>query len=114
MLWVNRAVILYFIGFLIIHTPIPLLLLFGKQYYSLNLVENMVDDLYRSSTIFILVYHLVEAFLLVFFVAILKKCHWKLVPFIIAFLGQSTLASMNILIFLEGWKSLYTNLIYAL
>ena len=110
----TRAVIFYFIGLLIIHTPVPLLLLFGKQYYSLGLVENMFGNLYRSSTIFIFAYHLIESFLLVFFVCIFNKWLWKLVPFIIAFVGQSTLAKMNILIFQDGWQLLYTNLIYAI
>jgi hypothetical protein len=106
----SRIITFFYVAFVIIHLPIPLLLLFGKQYYNVGLVENMI----RSSTIFILVYQLVETLILVYFVGILNKWYWKLVPFVIAFVGQSTLASMNILIFQDGWNLFYTTLIYAL
>jgi len=106
----SRAVIFYFVAFVIIHLPIPLLLLFGKQYYNAGLVENTV----RSSIIFILVYQLVETFILTFFVCILSKWYWKLVPFSIAFAGQSLLAYRDILIFQDNWNLVYTILIYAI
>lgn len=111
---VTRATIYYFVGFFIIHLPIPLLLLAGKQYYSLGLINNIVGNMYRSSIIFIFTYHLVEVFILVYFVCILNKWYWKLVPFAIAFIGQSILAKMNILIFKDGWNLFYLSLVYAL
>jgi hypothetical protein len=106
----SRAVIFYFVSFVIIHLPIPLLLLLGKQYYNVNLTENMV----RSSTIFILFYQLVEVLFLVFFVCILSRWYWKLVPFALAFIGQATLANMNILTFQDNWNLFYANLIYTI
>jgi hypothetical protein len=110
----SRAIIFYFAGFVILHTPTPLLLLMGKQYYSLSLLNNMVGNLYRSSIIFILSYHLIECFLWVIFVCVLDRWFWKLAPIVIAFAGQSILAKMNILVFLDGWKLIYTNILYAI
>ena len=111
---IPRLLTFYVIGFLITHTPAPLLLLLGKQYYSLSLIDKIVGNMYRSSIIFIFSYHLIETSLLVFFVCVLDKWYWKLVPFVIAIVGQSILAKMNILIFMEGWKLIYTILIYTL
>lgn len=98
----------YFVGFVILHYPIPILLLLGKQYYNVHWVQ----DLYLSSTMFIFAYQLVETFILVFFVCILKKWFWKLVPFIVAFIGQSILVNLDILVFRDGWNLLYTILVY--
>jgi hypothetical protein len=108
-----RLLTFYFIGMLIIHTPNPFLLLLGKQRYSLELVNNLVGNMYWASTLFGFTYHLVEASLLVFFVSFLDKWYWKIVPFIVAFVGQSILAKMNILIFMDGWKLIYTIAIYT-
>jgi hypothetical protein len=108
-----RLLTFYFVGMLIIHTPNPFLLLLGKQYYSVELLNNMVRNRYWSSTLFSFSYHLIEASLLVFFVCALNKWYWKLVPFIIAYIGQYTLVKINILIFQEGWKLLYTLLLYT-
>ncbi|HYF82504.1 MAG TPA: hypothetical protein VEB00_05705 [Clostridia bacterium] len=110
---IPRLFTFYFVGFLIIHTPAPLLLLLGKQYYSLGLIDKIVGNMYRSSIIFIFSYHLIEIAFLVFFVCVLDKWYWKLVPFIIAIVGQRILAKMNILIFMEGWKLIYTIIIYT-
>ena len=110
---IPRLLTFYFIGFLIIHTPAPLLLLLGKQYYSLSLIDKIVGNMYRSSIIFIFNYHLIEIAFLVFFVCVLDKLYWKLVPFVIAYVGQSILVKMNILVFMEGWKLIYTILIYT-
>ncbi|TGE31401.1 hypothetical protein [Desulfosporosinus sp. Sb-LF] len=98
----------YFVGFVILHYPIPIILLLGKQYYNVNWVQ----DMYLSSTMFIFAYQLVEALFLVFFVCYLKKWFWKLVPFIIAFVGQSILVKLNILVFQDGWNLFYTILVY--
>lgn len=103
-----RFITLYFVACVIIHIPFPLLLLLGKQYYAVDLTQN----LYRSSIIFILLYHLVETFIVVAF-SYLNRWYWKLVPFVMSFLGQSTLANKGILIFQNGWNLFYTILIYA-
>lgn len=105
-LW--RISTFYFVGFVILHYPIPILLLLGKDYYNVNWVQNF----YLSSTMFIFCYQLVEAFILVYFVCVLKNWFWKLVPFIVAYVGQSLLAKMNILVFLDGWNLSYTVLVY--
>ena len=88
--------------------PIPIILLLGKQYYNVN----WVPDMYLSSTMFIFFYQLVEALLLVLFVCVLNKWYWKLVPFVIAFVGQSILVYLNILLFKDGWNLFYTTLVY--
>jgi len=98
----------YFVGFVILHYPIPIILLLGKQYYNVNWVQ----DMYLSSTMFIFSYQLVETLILVFFVCVLKKWFWKLGPFIIAFVGQSILVKLNILVFQDGWNLFYTMLVY--
>lgn len=45
----SRFITLYLAAVVIIHLPLPLLLLYGKQYYHVAYAE----DMYRSSTIFI-------------------------------------------------------------
>lgn len=98
----------YFVGFVMLHYPIPIILLLGKQYYNVNWVQ----DMYLSSTMFIFTYQLVETLIMVFFVCVLKKWYWKLVPFILAFVGQSILVYLNILVFGDGWNLFYTTLVY--
>lgn len=109
---IPRLVTLYFVGFLLLHTPSPFLLLLMKQYYSLDLINNLVGNLYRSSIIFIFSYQLIESLFLVFFICILGKWYWKLVPFAIVAAGQSIMAKTNILVFQEGWKLSYTLFLY--
>ena len=98
----------YFVGFVILHYPIPIILLLEKQYYNVNWVQ----DVYLSSTMFIFAYQLVEAIILVLFVCVLRKWYWKLVPFFVAFAGQSILVSLNILVFQDGWNLVYTMIAY--
>jgi hypothetical protein len=104
-----RFITLYLAAVVIIHLPFPLLLLLGKQHYSVNLTDN----LYRSSIIFILSYHLAEAFIIVAF-SYLNTWYWKWMPLIISSAGQIILANKGILIFQGGWSLLYTILICAL
>lgn len=104
-----RFITLYFVALVIIHISFPLLLLLDKQYYSVNLTQN----LYRSSIIFTLSYHLIETFIVLFF-SYLNTWYWRLIPFVISFLGQITLANRGILIFQDGWNLSYTLLIYAI
>ncbi|HYE81136.1 MAG TPA: hypothetical protein VEG39_03100 [Clostridia bacterium] len=110
----SRVITFYFVGFVIIHTPIPLLFLSGKQYYSLGLIENMVGNTCRASIIFIFAYHLLELSIFVLFICILDKWYWKIVPYVIAVLVQSIFAKMNILVFLNGWKLIYSIIIYCI
>ena len=92
-----RICTFYFVGFVLLHYPIPIILLLGKQYYNVYWAE----DRYLSSTKFIFVYQLVESLFLVSFVCVLKKWYWKLGPFLIAFVGQTILVYSNILVFQE-------------
>lgn len=109
---ISRLLTFYFICMLIIHTPMPFLLLWGKQHYSLELVNRIVGNIYRSSIIFIFTYHLIEAAFMVYFICVLEKWYWKLAPYVIGIVVQSALAKMNILIFTEGWKLIYTIIIH--
>lgn len=109
-----RAVTFFFIGLVIIHLPMPFLLLAGKQYYRMEFIAGLVGNPYRTSIMFIFTYHMIECILLVFFVCMQKKRYFKLVPYITAFAGQTLLAKMNILRFQGGWNLLYTILAYAL
>ncbi|TGE36242.1 hypothetical protein E4K67_20040 [Desulfosporosinus fructosivorans] len=103
-----RTSTFYFVGFVILHYPIPIILLLGKQHYNVNWAQ----DMYLSSTMFIFLYQLVETLILVFFVCVLEKWYWKFVPFIISFVGQSLLVKLNILVFQDGWNLFYTMLVY--
>lgn len=98
----------YFVGFVILHYPIPIILLLGKQYYNVN----WAPDVYLSSTMFIFFYQLIEALFLVLFICVLNKWYWKFAPFIIAFVGQGILVYLDILLFKEGWNLFYTTLVY--
>lgn len=104
-----RLITLYFAAFVIIHLPIPLMLFYGKQYYSVFVTQ----DIYQSSTIFIVFYQLVETSVVMFFL-FLDKWYWKLVPYFISSAGQISLASRNILIIQDNWNLVYTLLLYAI
>lgn len=103
----TRTITFYFVAFLFIHLPTPILLLLGKQHYQLGLINNLVGDFYRSSTIIAFIHHLVIAGVIVFFVCILKKWYWKIAPFIITLIVLTIYAKMNILIIDDGWKLIY-------
>ncbi len=110
----TRAVTFFFAGMLIIHTPAPLLLLLGKQHYQLDIVNNLIDNLYLSSIIITFSYHLIEVFLAVLFTCILKKWYWKVPLLIVPLVAQGIFAKMNILILKNGWNLVYTILIFEI
>lgn len=97
----------FFIATFISRLPITVLLLLGKQYYSLGWVENM----YRDSSLFAVIYHFGMSIFYVFYVCMLKKWYWKLVPIVIFLLGDIILINMNILIIQNGWSLLYLTII---
>ncbi len=105
-----RFITFYLVGFVLLHYPVPVLLLLGKEYYHVN----WVSDLYLASTLFIFTYQLAETVLLVFFVCVLEKWYWKIIPFGIAIIGQRILLNLKILVLCEGWNFLYTMTIYYL
>lgn len=110
----TRAAIFFFVSLVIIHIPSPLLLLFGKLYYHMDFIHMMTNDLYRTSIIITFAYHLLESFLLVMVACILKNPWWKLVPLIASPVAQIIMAKSGILNFAEGWKLIYTIIIYEL
>lgn len=109
---IPRLFTCYFVAFILVHTPTPLLLLMEKQYYTMELIRNFIGNMYRTSIIIIFSYHMVEVALLILFVCVLDKWYWKVVPFVIACAGQSILAKIHILNFQNGWKLIYLLLLY--
>ena len=110
----TRAITFYFVAMIIVHIPAPILLLLGKQYYRIDLINNFIGNLYLSSIIIVFSYHLIESFLLVLFTCILKKWYWKVLPFIISIMVQSIFVKMGMLIIEDGWNLLYTLIIYEI
>lgn len=110
----TRKIILYFVAMLIIHIPSPFLLLLGKQHYQMSFINNLVDNMYRSSIIIIFIYHMLEAFLFVLLVCGPKRWYWKIMPYIISIVTQTIFVKMNILILKDGWKLAYTIFFYQI
>lgn len=109
----TREITLFFVAFIIIHIPIPILLIFQKQYYYLDFLLSHITNLYRASTIFIFTYHLLESFMIVYFICILRKLLWKLTAIIISILGQVLLAGLHVIVFLNDWNLTYLLFIYV-
>ncbi|HEX3045389.1 MAG TPA: hypothetical protein VHY08_11590, partial [Bacillota bacterium] len=103
-----RYLTFFLVAFVLIHLPFPLLSIYEKQHYLVGLFKNI----YRSSAVFTLLYQLVESYLLVLFVCILKKWYWKLAPFIIAIMLESILAITHISVFRHGWNLCYTMVLH--
>jgi len=99
-----RYITFFFIAFVLIYLPFPLLSIYEKQHYRVGIYQ----DIYRSSAIFSLLYQLVESLLLVYFGCVLKKWYWKLVPFLTAIGIECLLASIHVAVFLNGWNLFYT------
>lgn len=110
----TRAITFYFVAMIVIHIPAPVLLLLGKQYYQISLINNLFGNLYLSSIIIIFFYHLIESFLLVLCTCILKKWYWSLLPIIISIAVQSIFVKLNILIIKDSWNLVYTLIIYEI
>lgn len=92
----------YLLALLFIHVPTHILLLTGKQHYSLGLVENF----YRDSILFGLPYHALVALVFALFGCLAKKGLWQLAPVPLYLLSDFILVKMNILIFLDHWNFL--------
>ncbi|HRS21295.1 MAG TPA: hypothetical protein P5510_05985 [Clostridia bacterium] len=107
----TRAVTYYFIAFICIHFPSPILLLADRQHYKLSFVRNIYNDYYLSSIIVSFTYHLALCLVFVYFVCILKKWYWKIVPFVTCITVLIIFEKMNILIIHNGWKLIYTILL---
>ncbi|WP_052304283.1 hypothetical protein [Desulfosporosinus orientis] len=57
---------------------------------------------------FIFVYQLIEAFIVVFFVGVLDKWYWKTVPLIMVPAGDYLMLKLNILVLQDGWNQYYS------
>jgi hypothetical protein len=110
----KRAVTFYFVAMVIVHVPAPILLLMTKQYYSISFIDNYFQDLYRSSIFIIFLFHMIECFFFVLFTCVLKKWYWKPLPVLISIAAQSIFAKMGILVMQNGWKLIYTLIIYEI
>lgn len=91
---------------ILILLPSILLLLSGKEYYSIGISE----DMYKDSVLFSLLYYSVISPLCVFFICQLKS-GWKLIPFVLIVLGDFILMTLGILIFINGWNFYYLILV---
>jgi hypothetical protein len=99
---VLRYMTFYVLAILFIHAPTYILLLTGKQHYS----EGWDEDFYRDSSLFALPYHVVIAFIYVYFGCVLKK-GVRLVPILSFLLSDFILVKMGILIFADQWNLFY-------
>lgn len=104
---ITRFITFFFINFVFIHLPGPLLSIFNLQHYDVNWYENI----YRSSAVFNFIYSGFKSFIIVFFICFLKKWYWKLAPIVIILMSDSLLVYMNILIFKNGWNLFYTMIV---
>lgn len=105
---ITRAITFYFPAIVIIDFLPSILPLLGKQHYQIGWVYNLFGNLYRTSTMILFTYHLIESFFLVLFICILKKWYWRVVPFFIPFIAELLFAKTNILILEDGWNLAYT------
>ncbi len=108
----NRTGVLRFITFwfallVILKLPISMLLLTGTQLTYIGWFEN----LYRDSGVFSVSYNTALTFLCTFFIFVLKKWYWKLIPFLIYFVCDRILLSQGILLFYDGWNIWYLMLV---
>ncbi|MCG9969943.1 hypothetical protein L9W92_18265 [Pelotomaculum terephthalicicum JT] len=95
-----RYITFWFILLVILKLPESFLLLSGMQYAIVGWFEN----LYRDAGVFSVIYNAALSFLCVFFICILKKWYWKLVPFFICFSFDVILLNKGILFFNGGWN----------
>lgn len=98
-----RYITYFFFALILIHVPTHLLLLIGKQHYSIGWVENF----YRDSILFGLPYHAGMSLVYVFFCCVLQARLWKLLPILFFVLSDFVLINMNILIFQDHWNFFY-------
>ena len=104
-----RYMTFYLLALQFIHVPTHLLLLTGKQHYSIGWDENV----YRGSILFGLPYHAGMSFIFLFFCCVLQKRFWKLAPILIFGLSDFLLVNMNILIFQDQWNFFYLTMFRA-
>lgn len=98
-----RFAAFYFISWLLLVAPSLVLLLAGKQHYSIGLSQDYyLDDIFTDVP-----YCLLMSFLVVFFFDVCKKTYWKAFPFVIILLGDILLNQFGVLAFKDGWSLYY-------
>lgn len=100
---VLRYVMFSMILWFIIFEPGALLLLAEKQINSVGFFENI----YRDSVTFAFIYTAGLSFISAYFICILKKWYWKLVPFFVCAIGDIILMQTGNLLFYGGWNIYY-------
>ncbi|MDR6998307.1 hypothetical protein [Neobacillus niacini] len=99
-----RIITFWTIAWIILQTPTSVLMLFGKQFFHVNWVENI----FRDSTLFSgFLYHVCIAVIVILCIYIPKKRYWIVVPFFILLIGDVILMNMKILVFHDNWKLSY-------
>lgn len=99
-----RIFVFWTIAWVILQAPTSVLMLFDKQFFRVHWVENI----YRDSTLFSgFLYHVLMAFIVLFFMYVPKNKYWKVAPFVILVLADAILLNADILIFYNDWKFTY-------
>ncbi|SDZ57425.1 hypothetical protein SAMN05421736_11870 [Evansella caseinilytica] len=99
-----RNFVFWTIAWIILQTPTSVLMLFDKLFFRVHWVEN----LYRDSTLFSgFLYHVIAAFIVIFFIYVPKNNFWKIAPLIILVISDAILLETGILLFSSDWKFVY-------
>lgn len=98
-----RVLAFYFNSWLLLVAPTIVLLLAGKQHYSLGLSQNYyLDDIFTEVP-----YCLLLSAVVVYFIAVRKKTYWKTIPFVLLLSGDIFLSQAGVMIFKDGWSLFY-------
>lgn len=99
-----RITVFWMIAWVILQTPTSVLMLFDKQFFRVHWVEN----LYRDSTLFSgFLYHVLMAFIVIFFMYVPKNKYWMVLPFLILAAADVILLNAGVLIFYHDWNLVY-------
>jgi len=99
-----RVAVFWTIAWVILQTPTSVLLLFDKQFFRVN----WVDNLYRDSTLFSgFLYDVAMAFVVLFFMYVPKKRYWRAAPLPILVAADAWLWKGGILVFYDDWRFIY-------
>ncbi|MCZ8521081.1 MULTISPECIES: hypothetical protein [Paenibacillus] len=96
-----RITVFWTIAWVILQTPTSVLMLFDNQFFRVYWTAN----LYRDSTLFSgFLYHVLAAFIVIFFMYVPKSKYWKAAPFLILVCGDILLWNAGVLILYNDWK----------
>jgi len=105
-----RYTTFWFVLWVILKLPISVLLLLGLQYTFVGWFENV----YRDAGVFSVIYNAALSLVCFFFICILKKWYWKLVPFLIYFSCDAILLNRGMLFFNGEWNLYYLMLVRSI